>query len=198
MPKDPYAYVVAAFQALPPPNYVPGPEEPEQAPPSPVYIPYVPEPVYLEYIPPEEDVLLAEEQPLPAAASPTAELPGYIPKSDPDDDPEEDDDEDPEEDPADYPTDHDDKEEEEPSKDDVNEEDKKQDEDDDNEEEEHPASTDSIPPPPTLRVMARISFRTQPLTLYEAGESSVAAAARPIEGRRTDYGFVDSVEAEIR
>nr|GFC56673.1 hypothetical protein [Tanacetum cinerariifolium] len=33
---------------------------------------------------------------------------------------------------------------------------------------------------------------------YEAGESSVAAAARPIEGRREDYGFVDSVEAEIR
>nr|GFA62865.1 hypothetical protein [Tanacetum cinerariifolium] len=33
---------------------------------------------------------------------------------------------------------------------------------------------------------------------YEAGESSVAAAARPIEGRRADYGFVDSVEAEIR
>nr|GFA69428.1 hypothetical protein [Tanacetum cinerariifolium] len=35
MPKDPYAYVVAAFQALPPPDYVPDPEEPEQAPPSP-------------------------------------------------------------------------------------------------------------------------------------------------------------------
>nr|GFB32928.1 hypothetical protein [Tanacetum cinerariifolium] len=33
---------------------------------------------------------------------------------------------------------------------------------------------------------------------YEAGESSVAAATRPIEGRRADYGFVDSVEAEIR
>nr|GFB60873.1 hypothetical protein [Tanacetum cinerariifolium] len=33
---------------------------------------------------------------------------------------------------------------------------------------------------------------------YEAGESSVAAVARPIEGRRSDYGFVDSVEAEIR
>nr|GFA48595.1 hypothetical protein [Tanacetum cinerariifolium] len=33
---------------------------------------------------------------------------------------------------------------------------------------------------------------------YEAGESSVAAAARPFEGRRADYGFVDSVEAEIR
>nr|GFC77577.1 hypothetical protein [Tanacetum cinerariifolium] len=35
MPEDPYAYVVAAFQALPAPDYVPGPEEPEQAPPSP-------------------------------------------------------------------------------------------------------------------------------------------------------------------
>nr|GFC42986.1 hypothetical protein [Tanacetum cinerariifolium] len=33
---------------------------------------------------------------------------------------------------------------------------------------------------------------------YEAGESSVAAVARPIEGRREDYGFVDFVEAEIR
>nr|GFC61873.1 hypothetical protein [Tanacetum cinerariifolium] len=38
-PEDPYAYVVVAFQALPPPDYVSGPEEPEQAPPSPVYIP---------------------------------------------------------------------------------------------------------------------------------------------------------------
>nr|GFD48417.1 hypothetical protein [Tanacetum cinerariifolium] len=43
MPEDPYAYVVAAFQALPEPDYVFGPEEPEQAPPSPVYIPYDPE-----------------------------------------------------------------------------------------------------------------------------------------------------------
>nr|GEX94302.1 hypothetical protein [Tanacetum cinerariifolium] len=33
---------------------------------------------------------------------------------------------------------------------------------------------------------------------YEVGESSAAAAARPIEGRRADYGFVGSVEAEIR
>nr|GEV14742.1 hypothetical protein [Tanacetum cinerariifolium] len=33
---------------------------------------------------------------------------------------------------------------------------------------------------------------------YEAGESSATAAARPIEGRRADYGFVGSVEAEIR
>nr|GEV27018.1 hypothetical protein [Tanacetum cinerariifolium] len=122
IPEDPYAYVVASFQALPPPDYVPGPEEPEQAPPSPVYIPYVPEPMYPEYIPPEDNVFPAEEQPLPAAASPTAESPGYIPESDSDEDPDEDDDEDPEEDPADYPTDHDD-EEEEPSGDDADEED---------------------------------------------------------------------------
>nr|GFA41181.1 hypothetical protein [Tanacetum cinerariifolium] len=33
---------------------------------------------------------------------------------------------------------------------------------------------------------------------YEAGESSAATATRPIEDRRADYGFVDSVEAEIR
>nr|GFB59667.1 hypothetical protein [Tanacetum cinerariifolium] len=46
MPEDLYTYAVAAFQALPPRDYVPGPEEQEQAPPSPVYIPYVPEPVY--------------------------------------------------------------------------------------------------------------------------------------------------------
>nr|GFB98319.1 hypothetical protein [Tanacetum cinerariifolium] len=71
--------------------------------------------------------------PLPAAASPTAVSPGYIPKSDPDEDPEEDDDEDPEEDPADYPADHDDEEEEEPSGDDADEEDEEQDEDDDDE-----------------------------------------------------------------
>nr|GEY35902.1 hypothetical protein [Tanacetum cinerariifolium] len=152
MPEDPYAYVVAVFQALPPPNYVPGPEKPEQAPSSPVYIPYVPEPVYLEYIPLEDDVFLAEEQPLPAAASPTAKSPGYIPVSNLDKDLEEDDDEDPEEDPADYLADHDDDdEEEEPSGDDADEEDEEQDKDDDDEEEEHPTSADSIPPPPALR-----------------------------------------------
>nr|GFC05864.1 hypothetical protein [Tanacetum cinerariifolium] len=112
-----------------------------------------------------DDVFLAEEQPLPAAASPTADSPGYIPESDPDEDPD-DDDEDPEEDPADYPADHDDEEgEEEPSGADADEEDEEQDEDDDDEEEEHPTSADSIPPSHALRVTARISFRPQPPTL---------------------------------
>nr|GFD27743.1 hypothetical protein [Tanacetum cinerariifolium] len=49
-------------------DYVPGPEEPEQAPPSPVYLPYVPELVYPEYMPPEDDVFPVEEQSLPIAA----------------------------------------------------------------------------------------------------------------------------------
>ncbi|GJS79264.1 hypothetical protein Tco_0729145 [Tanacetum coccineum] len=105
MPKDPYAYVVAAFQLQPSPDYVPGPEEPEQAPPLPVYVSCVPELAYPEFMPPEDEVFPAEEQPLPAAVSPTADSPGYVPESDPEEDPKEDDDEDPEEDPTDYPAD---------------------------------------------------------------------------------------------
>nr|GFB72745.1 hypothetical protein [Tanacetum cinerariifolium] len=132
------------------------------------------------YISPEDDVFLAEEQPLPAAASPTAESPGYIPESDLNEDLEEDDDEHPEEDLADYPSDHDDEEEEEPSGDDADEEDEEQDEDDDDDEEEHPASADSIPPPPALRVTARISFRPQPLTLSFTKEDAERFLAMPI------------------
>nr|GFB96746.1 hypothetical protein [Tanacetum cinerariifolium] len=144
--------------------------------------------------------------PLPAAASPTADSPGYIPESDPDEDLE-DDDEDPKEDPADYPADHNDDEEEEPSGDDADEEVEEQDEDDD--EEEHSASADSIPPPPllssdrradrldvTLPPRKRLNMVHRPR--YEAGESSAAAAARLIEGRKADYRFVGSVKAEIR
>ncbi|GKE42305.1 hypothetical protein Tco_1469589 [Tanacetum coccineum] len=100
MPEDPYAYVVAAFHAPSSPDYVPGLEEPEQAPPLPVYVPYVPEPVYLEFMPSEDELFPAEEQPLPVAASPTVDSPGYVPDSDLEEDPEEDDDEDPEEEPA--------------------------------------------------------------------------------------------------
>nr|GEX39716.1 hypothetical protein [Tanacetum cinerariifolium] len=83
------------------PDYVPGPKEPKQAPPLPVYLRYVSELVYPEYMPPEDDVFLAEEQPLPVAATPTTDSPGYILEFDLKGDPEEDDKEDPEEDPAD-------------------------------------------------------------------------------------------------
>ncbi|GKE49429.1 hypothetical protein Tco_1480687, partial [Tanacetum coccineum] len=47
---------------------------------------FVPEPVYLEFMPPEDEVLPAEEQPLLAATSPTANSPGYVPESDPEED----------------------------------------------------------------------------------------------------------------
>ncbi|GKF16014.1 hypothetical protein Tco_0057476 [Tanacetum coccineum] len=141
----------------------PGVEEPEQAPPSPIYIPFVPEPVYLEFLP-EDDVLPAEEQPLPVAASPTTESPGYIHESDPKEDPEEDNEENSEEDPADYPADKgDDMDDEEPSDDDDD------DDDDDAEEEEHLAPADptaiaySTDQDPYLayHVTARMSIRPQ-------------------------------------
>ncbi|GJT19225.1 hypothetical protein Tco_0877931 [Tanacetum coccineum] len=90
-------------------------------------------------MPPEDEILPAKEQPLPAADSPTADLPGYIPESDPEEDPEEDDDEDPADYPADGGDDSDDKDE--PSDDDEDEE--VDIEADDEEEEEHPALADS-------------------------------------------------------
>nr|GEZ47458.1 hypothetical protein [Tanacetum cinerariifolium] len=48
----------------------------------------------------------------------------------------------------------------------------------------------TLPPRKRLSIVHRLR--------YEAGESLAAVVARPIEGRRTDYGFVGSVEAEIR
>nr|GEU99874.1 putative reverse transcriptase domain-containing protein [Tanacetum cinerariifolium] len=123
MPEDPYAYVEAVLQAPPSPDYVPGPEHP----PSPAYVPkFVPEPAYPEFMPPEDDVVPTEEQPLPAAVSPTADSLGYIPEED--------------------------EEEEESSKDDVDNE--EEDEDDNKGEEKQPAPTDSIPPPPMHRYKA--------------------------------------------
>ncbi|GJU64760.1 hypothetical protein Tco_1246595 [Tanacetum coccineum] len=275
MLEDPY--VEAALQASPSPDYVPGPEHP----PLPVYVPYVPEPVYPEFMPPKDDVLSAEEQPLPAAVSPTVDSPGYITKSDPEEDPEEDD-EDPEEDPADYPTNRDNgEEEEESSRDDVDDEDKDEDEDKE-EEEEHPAPTNSVPspvhrilspplpvsPPPLpasptyplryraamIRLRAESPSTSHPLPLpspivlphtrayvammraaapstyilasrsetplflhiplptpspplllpstdcprFKVGKSSSAPTARPTRGFRADYGFMGTLDDEIR
>ncbi|GKF21521.1 hypothetical protein Tco_0070159, partial [Tanacetum coccineum] len=151
------------------PNYVPGPEEPEQAPPLPICVPFVPEPVYPEFLP-EDDDLPAKEQPLPVAASPTIESPGYIPESDPEEDPEEDDEEDPEEDPADYTADRGD-----------------DDDDDDAEEEEHLAPADpaavvySADQDPYLayRVTARMSIRPQAPTPFLSEEVAERLLALP-------------------
>ncbi|GJV43671.1 putative reverse transcriptase domain-containing protein [Tanacetum coccineum] len=123
----------SAFQAPPSPDYVSGLE----------YLPspnFVPELVYPEFMPPEDEVIPAEEQSLPAVVSPTADSPGYVPESDPEEDLEEDDDEDPKEDHTDYPTD---------GGDDGDDEDKSSNDDEDDDvdiegdEEEHPAHVDS-------------------------------------------------------
>ncbi|GKC89894.1 hypothetical protein Tco_1150543, partial [Tanacetum coccineum] len=136
MPEDPYAYVEAALQETPPPDFVP-------------------EPVYLKFMPPKDEVFPTEEQPLPAAVSPTADLPGYITESDLEEDLEEEEDE---EDLANYPTDRDDEEEEEEesSRDDADD----KEEDKDEEEEEHIALANSIPPP-AYHTTARMSIQAQ-------------------------------------
>ncbi|GKE54273.1 hypothetical protein Tco_1489429 [Tanacetum coccineum] len=178
MPEDPYAYVIAAFQAPPSLDYVSGPEYPLSP-------DFVPESVYPEFIPPENEVIPPEEQPLPAALSPTVDSPGYVPESDP----KEDDDEDPEEEDVDYPTDGggDGDDADESSDDD---EDDDVDIEEDEEKEEHPAPADSTtvalpdvdhapsadetrsfetdksaatpPPHPAYWVTARISIQDEP------------------------------------
>ncbi|GJW41342.1 hypothetical protein Tco_0067187 [Tanacetum coccineum] len=152
--------------------------------------PMMPEDPYAYvFMPPEDEVLPAEEQPLPAALLPTADSPGYVPESDPEEDPEEDDDEDPKEDHADYPADR---------GDDGDDEDESSDDDEDNdvdiegdeEEKEQPAPANSTavalpavdqapsaeeaepfetnefaatpPPHHAYQVTARISIRDEP------------------------------------
>nr|GEV65306.1 hypothetical protein [Tanacetum cinerariifolium] len=96
-------------------------------------------------MPPDDDILPAEEQPLPAAVSPTVDSPGYIIEFNLKEDPKKDDEE-PEEDPTDYLTNREDEKEEEPFRDDFN--DDEEDDDEDEEKEEHPTPDDSIPSPP--------------------------------------------------
>ncbi|GKE50232.1 hypothetical protein Tco_1481490, partial [Tanacetum coccineum] len=129
--------------------------------------PYV-QSVYSEFMPLEDEVLLAEKQPLPAAASPTADLPGYVSKSDPEEDPKEDDEEDPEEDPVDYPADGGD--------------DGDDDEDDDveiegdEEEEEHPAPADSTAVALPVVDHAPSAEETEP---FETDESAATPPPNP-------------------
>ncbi|GJW38779.1 hypothetical protein Tco_0064624 [Tanacetum coccineum] len=185
----------SAFQAPPFPDYVPGPEYP----PSPDFI--------------LELVYLAEEQPLPAALSPTTDSPGYDESSDDDEDDDVDIEEDEEEEehlaPANFiavalpavdqaPF----------------------------AEETKPFKSDEFTatpaPHPAYRITARMSIRDDPPTpfwfeeevsrllaiptpppsplspWYEVGESSSTAAARLTKGSRADYGFVSTMDKEIR
>ncbi|GKF90316.1 hypothetical protein Tco_0264279, partial [Tanacetum coccineum] len=84
-----YTAVSSPYEDLSDIDYVPGPEEPEQAPPSPDYV------LGAEYA---DDEIIAEDQPYAEDASPIAQSPDYITETDPEADPEEDGDEDPEED----------------------------------------------------------------------------------------------------
>ncbi|GJV55351.1 putative reverse transcriptase domain-containing protein [Tanacetum coccineum] len=110
----------------PSPDYVPGLEEPEQAP---LSLDYVLEPEYPEYLVPYDVATPMKDQPLPDDASPTALSPGYIADFDP------------EEDPADYPADGGDDVDDESSDDDDDDNDVEEDEEE--EEVEHLALTDS-------------------------------------------------------
>ncbi|GJV34861.1 reverse transcriptase domain-containing protein [Tanacetum coccineum] len=165
---------VVALQAPPSPDYIPGPEEP-QSPPLPDF---VPEPIYPEYMPQEDEVFLAEEQPLPAAASPTAQSPDYVSESDPKADPEEDDDEDPEEDPVDYPADGgDDGDGEDESSEDDEDNDVDIEADDDEEEEEHPAPADSVVVALPAADQALSAEETEP---FETDESAATPPPHPL------------------
>nr|GEZ15664.1 hypothetical protein [Tanacetum cinerariifolium] len=141
LPQDPYAYVEAALQAPAFPDYVPSPEHlptPE----------FVTEPVYPKFMPPEDDALLAEEQPLLVAISPIGDLPGYIlsPIM---------------------------RREEESFRDEADDEEEDKDKE---EKEEHLAPTDFVPPP-VHRVTARISVRAQtPISLPSAIEVTTLLA----------------------
>ncbi|GJS53707.1 hypothetical protein Tco_0627069 [Tanacetum coccineum] len=154
--------------------YVGSPEEP----PLPDFFP---EPVYPEFMPPDDDLLLAKEQPLSASALPIAYSPGYITKSDPEDDPNEDD-EDLEEDLADYPTYKDDEEEEKESfGDDA-------DDEEEDEEEEHLAPADTFSPP-AYRTTTRLSIRAQkPIPFpYEEEVDRLLAISTPPSSPLTSY-----------
>ncbi|GJR04687.1 ribonuclease H-like domain-containing protein [Tanacetum coccineum] len=142
-------YVQLALQAPPLPDYIPSPEEPH----SPPLPDFVPEPIYPKYMPQEDEVFLAEEQPLPVVASPTAQSPDYVPESDPEADPEEDDEEDPEEDPDD-------------------EDDDEVDIEADDDEEEHPA--------PAYSVVVALPAADQALSTEEIKPISIPALPTPV------------------
>ncbi|GJQ93296.1 hypothetical protein Tco_0004435 [Tanacetum coccineum] len=122
-------------------NYVPDPEEPKQALPSPDY---VPGPEYPKYLAPSDVEIPVEDQPHAADALPTALSSGYIADSDPEDESEDG--------PTDYPADGGDDDDDDSSGDDVYDEDKEEasEQDKEEDEEEHLALADSTAVSPTI------------------------------------------------
>ncbi|GKA93448.1 hypothetical protein Tco_0815434 [Tanacetum coccineum] len=146
--------------ALPLPDYIPVPEDPQTPPVSqvederePMFIQahdpdYVPEPIYPEYIPLEDEhEFSVEEQPILPVDSPTAESSGYVTESDPEEDPEEYEDDETKDGPVDYPMDggdDGDDDDSDSSRDDAHDEDEDdKHEDDKDEEDKHIAPADS-------------------------------------------------------
>ncbi|GKC97085.1 hypothetical protein Tco_1162527, partial [Tanacetum coccineum] len=169
----------------PSPDYMPGPEEPKQAPLSPDY---VSGPEYPEYLALFDEEVPVEDQPYAAADSPIALSLGYIVDSYLEEDPKDES----EDGPTDYPTDGgDDDDDNDSARDDVDDEDEEEaaKEDEDEEEEAHLAPADSTtvaspivdpipsteetepfktdesaatpPPPPAYRTTTRMSIRAQ-------------------------------------
>ncbi|GKE22595.1 hypothetical protein Tco_1434107 [Tanacetum coccineum] len=151
--------------ALPSPDYIPGPENPQKP------------PVSQDE---DEHEFPAEEQPLPPVDSPTAKSPGHVTESDPEEDPKEYEDDKIEDGPVDYPIDGGDDGDEDDgdsSREDANDEDEEEEDEEDEEEEEHLDLADSttvipvdepvfspegtkpvIPPPSTdITIRARIT-----------------------------------------
>ncbi|GJY83979.1 hypothetical protein Tco_0497355 [Tanacetum coccineum] len=178
MPEDPYAYIMAAYEVPPSPDYIPGPEVPPspdyipgpEVPPSPDYIPgpevspspdYIPGPEELQLPPPLDfvpELMYPEYMPQEDEILPTEEQPlptAASPTADspgyvPESDPELEPEED-NEDPEEDPADY-------PAdRDDDDDEDEDEDEE---EEEEHPALAYYVPP--VHRMTARISIRDEP------------------------------------
>ncbi|GKD31573.1 hypothetical protein Tco_1242351, partial [Tanacetum coccineum] len=116
-----------------------------------------------------------EEQPLPAAISPSADSPGYVPESDP----EEDDDEGLKEDPVDYPIDRDDDDEEETFGDGADDEEEEEDDED------HPALADFTPvslPSDTevARLLAIPTPPPSPLSLWSSALPQIPSPPLPV------------------
>nr|GEV17698.1 retrotransposable element Tf2 [Tanacetum cinerariifolium] len=215
---DPYEEVAQQRQAVPlSPAYVPDPIELEHH-----ILVYVLKPVYPECHVTSDDDIQIEDQPYAADASPSALSPGYIAESDPEKDPEEDSEEDSIDYVADADDDKEDEEEEEhlalavallvvdhiPSAEEI-----------------EPFETDesaATPPPaycttsrclsdpkhlyrfllradvPEVTLSPRKRLCIAPGPRFEVGECSYAPTARPTGGFKADYGFVATLDAEIR
>ncbi|GKC01790.1 hypothetical protein Tco_0987926 [Tanacetum coccineum] len=175
------------------PDYVPGPEEPEQAP---LLPDYMTGPEYPKYLAPSDEEVPMEDQPYAVADSTIALSPSYVADSDPEKDLEEDS----EDGPINYPTDRDDDDDDDSSDDDEEEEKALEEEEDEHlaptnsvvapivnhvpsSEETEPFETDKCAAtpssPPACRTTARISIRPEAPMPFPSEEEAERLLALP-------------------